>query len=122
MTETQRCLYCGRGEPNINDMPPPAEGKRETSKAAAKCLVNIGTWRYEVLNAIHAEPSGSSKIARFLDNTEIINVRPRLSELEQAGFISNTGETEFNRKGNSEIIWRITSDGVSALRNAKKDN
>ena len=104
--------------PDINDMPDPAEGKQETSKAAARrILPRVGTWRYNVLHAILVQNGGSSAIARRMD-TEIINVRPRLSELEDAGYIYNTEEVEHNEKGNIEIVWAITTVGRLAIQKA----
>lgn len=79
---------------------------RQTSQEAAQ-KVKAPTMRQRVLEVIRQarKPVSPEDVADAL-NKSILSVRPRFSELSDAGLIEPTGERGETREGRSCILWR----------------
>ncbi len=94
--------------------PPPrypfSAGYKEntTSKLAAdKITPTTSFLRDRVLDHIRRMPNGATadEVAALMGE-DLLNVRPRFSELKLRGLIEKTGERRQNQKGNSQLVWR----------------
>jgi hypothetical protein len=100
-------------EPSLDG--PPIQGKKDTSKLAAKKIEpHVGTARHRILEefrnyAFDVDEYGFTdselmKRTDYLQNT----LRPRRNELVEMGFLEDTGHKRKNPRGNLEIIWGLS--------------
>jgi predicted ArsR family transcriptional regulator len=86
---------------------------RDTSHQAAKAIEpDVGTIRADVLNAIRNVDFGltADQCAEIL-NLSPLTVRPRFTELSQAGLIIATTEKRLNRSGRRAQVWACRTNG-----------
>lgn len=83
---------------------------RATSVAAAKrALPRSGTKRARVLYEIATAPAGCTD-DEIITRTGFLHqsVGPRRLELEQGGWVEDSGERRKTRMGNPAIVWKLT--------------
>lgn len=83
-------------------------------EAHDKITQSIEHLRLEVLRALVAGEGSGSEIA---DRTgiDLLNVRPRLTELVDYGHAADTGIRRKNIRGNNERVIKATSTGISLV-------
>ncbi|MBL4838144.1 MAG: hypothetical protein JKY34_11265 [Kordiimonadaceae bacterium] len=94
-----------------------AKGKRATSHLAAKQLENAGklsSRRLSCLVSVAQKRGSGYTVAKKLD-LGVTQVRPRLTELEGMGFITDSLKRNKLPWGTSEIVYEVTPAGVAAL-------
>jgi hypothetical protein len=80
---------------------------RSTSEATAKAAAPMAMGlRARVFEAIKQRPDTPEGVARRL-KVDILNIRPRLSELSAKGRIEDSGRRGPSRGGKEAIIWRV---------------
>jgi DNA-binding transcriptional ArsR family regulator len=83
-------------------------------EAHGKVSKRVERLRLEVLRALVAgEGSGSELSART--GIDILNVRPRLTELVDFGLAADTGIRRENERGNNERVIKATPLGVKRV-------
>lgn len=78
----------------------------ETSEQAAEAIsLTVANWRARVLLdlRVNGAASGTALAARM--KAPLLTIRPRLSDLLNAGKIRDTGRREKNAAGRGEIVW-----------------
>lgn len=88
---------------------PVAVGKRLTSAQAALSIApKVANNREKVLEVFEQYPDGltSSQVAQIM-NLELLQVRPRMTELIDLKLIVQTKEAKTNHRGNPELIHKI---------------
>lgn len=89
----------------------PAEGKTDTSAAAAEKIrpqaTRLRDAVYEQLR-VHGEATADELAANM--NRSILSIRPRVTELHAQGRIEDTGRRKKNPQGNTCIIWRAKDE------------
>ena len=94
-----------------------ARGVRDTSHLAAEQLEaanKLSPRRAACLVAIGQRQGSGTLISRRL-GLHVTQVRPRLTELEQAGFIEDSGDRHKTEWNTTEIVYQIAAVGVAAL-------
>lgn len=87
----------------------------ETSHAAASSVAPDLTERQlAALRAIRERPRSADEVARALRIT-VLAARPRVSELRDAGLISDTGVRAVNASGRRAVVWYCTALGLDLL-------
>ena len=85
----------------------PAPGKTDTSAEAAEAIApKAPRLRHAINELIRVAPSGltTSELA-CMTTAGLLAVRPRCTELRQAGMIIDTGKRRPNLNGRNEIVW-----------------
>lgn len=84
----------------------PGWTEETTSREAAEEMEGRAeTVRANVLEALKLRPMTADEVARAL-NESVLTVRPRVTELFQAGRIGRTGERRKNRSGRDAHVFR----------------
>lgn len=106
-----------------DDLPLPGtrSDDHETSLEAAATVVKVrGTIARRVLE--HAASDDVSGLGFIDDDLKALypdapesSYRKRRTELAAAGYLSSAGDQRKNRKGQRELVWRITPKGREAL-------
>jgi predicted ArsR family transcriptional regulator len=92
-----------------------ARGKADTSHLAAEHLtLKLTERRKKVLGILKGRMCTAHQISKAL-RLPITSVRPRLTELVQAGYAADTQKRRSLPWGTSEIIYGITDVGCMAL-------
>lgn len=97
-------------EPDLFSAPAPRhrQAKRAEQLAADKITPRVGTLRYLVWAWFAGVPDGTDdELCRAHPHMNPRSLQPRLTELENAGLIEDTGATRPNGRGNEETIYRI---------------
>lgn len=90
-------------------------GAVETSAEAAESMIpELGALQLEVLRAIRSRPGTADETATLLRRSPL-SVRPRTSELRDAGLITDTGLRRPNASGKSAAVWSVTAVGIDVL-------
>ncbi len=104
---------------DLFDLPPAAPGKTDTSKEAAAYITvhNLTGLRRKVYDtlALHGDRGRTpdEMIAYdFGDDINPYSLRPRLTELRNAGIAVDTGERRPNRRGRNEIVYKILKQNL----------
>lgn len=87
----------------------PAARDTETSRAAARSVEGSAAhFRSLVFNAIARAGRDGLTADEAADQMalSVLTVRPRVSELNKAGAIVDTGTRRANRSGRTAIVWR----------------
>ena len=81
---------------------------QDTSRAAAEAVApKAATLRERAWNELRLRgPATPEEVAGRL-NEDVMNIRPRFSELNAAGRIEPTGKTRMSRTGRRAKVWRI---------------
>lgn len=96
-------------QPSLFDAYPNAPGwkARETSRAAAQSAAPMArSTRAQIFDAIKQRPDTPEGISKRL-KIDILNVRPRLSELAAKRLIEDSGVRGPSRGGKEAIVWRV---------------
>lgn len=84
----------------------PQYKRRDTAKdAAASMKDSAPILRDKCYKYLLAFPATADEVAAALNKT-VLAVRPRISELANAGLIEDSGERRKNSSGRSAIVWR----------------
>jgi hypothetical protein len=84
----------------------PGWTEETTSREAAEAMEGrADTVRAEVLEALKTRPMTADEVAQALHES-VLTVRPRVTELFQAGRIGRTGERRKNRSGRDAHVFR----------------
>lgn len=89
---------------------PPARRESDTSAGAAKAIGgSAGFYRKKVLQAFRqAGDAGlTADQAAELAGLSILTARPRVTELNKAGLIVDTGDRRRNASGRRAVVWRV---------------
>lgn len=79
---------------------------RDTSKAAALSVTSrADTLRNKCLAILQTTSLTADEVAHQL-NESILSIRPRITELNAKGLITDTGERRRNDSGRFAIVWR----------------
>ena len=97
-------------EPSLRDLDtvPPAPGKTDTSQEAADYVApKLTGLRKGVYEAVAAAASDGITPERIADEQDIwlYTVKPRLTELKQAGLVVDSGRRQENSRGRNEIVY-----------------
>lgn len=101
-------MGAGDHSPLADAVPPYAPGS-DTSQAAALSMVrDAPRLRAAVLAVLERHPGGltSDEIAGELGES-VLSIRPRVTELKQAGQLEDTGERRANRSGRTAAVVRL---------------
>lgn len=102
MSRIAEALGSGYGYP----AEPGSKEKGGTSEAAAAGVASkTGVLRDKVLQRIREAPSTADEVAAHLGES-VLNVRPRVSELQRMARIVKTGERRPNASGAQAWVWR----------------
>jgi predicted ArsR family transcriptional regulator len=111
-------------QPSLFDPPPatyargtfPGSRKAHTSKAAAHSIAaEIGARHLEVLKALVVlREATADEIASRIDRHPYV-VRPRATELQKRGFITQTGDTRMTPTGRQANVLKLTQNGAQYL-------
>jgi len=97
--------------PSLFDAYPDAPGfkARDTSAAAAEAIApHAKSLRARVYDAIKAKPDTPEGLAKRL-REDVMNVRPRTSELAARGLIEDSGARGVSRCGKGAIVWQVVT-------------
>lgn len=95
-------------QPNLFDPPVPLhKNARDTEREAAeKVAPRAKAMRVRVLAMIYRLQSATcDEIAAAMD-MKVTQIRPRVTQLAQLGFIEDSGERRKNADGNTTIVWQ----------------
>ncbi|MBS3648723.1 winged helix-turn-helix transcriptional regulator [Pseudaminobacter sp. 19-2017] len=76
----------------------------DTSFAAMPSTANAKSMRQRVLELLREEPMTCDEVAEALKLSPL-SVRPRITELRNAGIVVDSGERKKLRSGKTGIIW-----------------
>ena len=80
-----------------------------TSEAAADSMKpKAAGLRGRVLAVLHHADMTADECAQVL-NKSVLSIRPRLTELKEAGQIEDTGIRRENLSGRNAIVWRLAA-------------
>jgi len=90
------------------DHTPEARGYRhtDTSHAAVPGSENAATLRGLVRQALMARPMTADEIAAFIKRDRL-SIRPRVTELKNAGRIYDTGRRRMNQSGKTAAVFAL---------------
>ncbi len=84
-----------------------------TSDTSAEALASVApstsALRTTILKRLAARACTADEMAGRLEET-VLTIRPRFTELRQAGLIRDTGERRKNISGRNAAVWAITED------------
>lgn len=92
----------------FSDGPQPFEGKTDTSREAAAFVAPLtGNLRIKVLNFIKKRGDLGATLHEIADGTglSLQTVCARRKELEEMGFVKDSGSRRKNPSGRTGIIW-----------------
>lgn len=90
-------------------------GAVPTSAEAAESMVpELEPLQLEVLRVLRVRPRTADEVAAFL-RREKLSIRPRCTELADAGLLVDTGERRKNTSGRSATVWAVTGMGVGVI-------
>ncbi|GAB9179448.1 hypothetical protein [Bradyrhizobium diazoefficiens] len=95
---------------------PPHQQHSETSReAATKARRTVGKSHQRILSWLGEHPEGGSdeRIAAAL-NMNQNTYRPRRCELQQMGYVTDSGRMELTRSGSNAVVWVRVSSPFSA--------
>lgn len=100
-------------QPNLFDPPTPLHrNARDTERAAAeKVAPKAKAMRVRVLAMIFRLQSATCDEIAAAMNMKVTQIRPRVTQLAQIGFIEDSGERRKNADGNPAIVWRSARKG-----------
>lgn len=88
-------------------------GAGATERAAAFAVQpRTGTQRWAVLDAISSSSAGltDEEVRECLDGIRYSSECARRQELQQGGWIEDSGRTRLTRAGNAAIVWELTDE------------
>lgn len=90
----------------------PGHTREGTSRAAAEDMApKAGTYRRKALDAITASLNGltADEVASAV-GAPVLTMRPRITELQKLGFVTDSGDERPNRSGKSAIVWVVRNE------------
>lgn len=90
---------------------PVAEGKTDTSKAAAaKVTHHVRGLRLRVLDYVRNSGEGGATLSETTASLEWIaqSISARFTELKALGLVRDTGHRRNNSRGNREVVYAFT--------------
>lgn len=103
------------GEPDLFSSYPDNPGwkLRQTSREAAQGVaLRAGTIRDRVLAAVREKPGTPEQVALRIGE-QLMNCRPRFSELAAKGLIEDSGKRGTAMGGRQSIVWRAKAQAVA---------
>lgn len=98
---------------SLMDWKPPYRDGQDTSKKASKKVSSLaGTLRVKCLEYIREQGENGAtadEATEYLEG-DINSIRPRFSELKNAGLIYDNGLRRPNKKGNKQRVYAITTN------------
>lgn len=103
----------------FDELPDPrarANAPATSRKAARSMIARATTLRYLTLKAIADAPDGltADQAAAAVGSTPFA-IRPRCSELVEAGWIRDSEQRRDNESRHSAVVWVATEEGRKAL-------
>lgn len=74
--------------------------------AAVQVSHKVKVIRAKILKALEVRPMTSEELSDFL-NVQFLNIRPRVTELKDAGKVEKTGARRMQRTGGKANEWRL---------------
>ncbi len=112
-------------QPTLFDPPPIAGGPHtkagapRTSRDAADSVApELGALQRAVLGALASASLTADEIAARLYRT-VLSIRPRVSELHDAGLVRETEQRRANASGRMAVVWTLTSRGLAKLEDLR---
>lgn len=82
---------------------------REAAEAASPTAASL---RQDALSAIKLQgPSTADEVALYLGRS-VLSIRPRMSELRNAGLLEASGDRRKNASGSSATVWKLVEGGT----------